>query len=362
MEAQYGYANARLRAMKSRLLTRSDYARLLDEQTLDDVIARLTHTAYRPNIEAALIKARGWECLSEALRQHLAQTLGHISGFFDSMPLLLWNILIERWQVFSLKTILRGQAHHVRGSEILDVLIPAGDLREADLRRLAQQTSLRATVDLLATWHHPYARPLLEAMPRYAEGGDLAAMELALDRAHYAAALDKLGGLEDTNADLVRQVIRNEIDATNILIMIRLSEGGRIGAHLTQRYGSPVQETLLLKGGGVATERLLRHKELVTLDELVRELADTNFGDVLRRGQTLYSERRTLSAFEDEIDAKLAQQKLALFLRDPLSIGIPIAYLTAFVNEIRNLRVIGRGKVAGWKREEIEMELRLWQN
>ena len=66
--------------------------------------------------------------------------------------------------------------------------------------------------------------------------------------------------------------------------------------------------------------------------------------------------------FEDEIENHLARRRFELFQHDPLSIGIAIAYLTALVNEVRNLRVIGRGKSAGWKREEIEKELRLWLN
>jgi V/A-type H+-transporting ATPase subunit C len=360
MDNDYGYANARLRAMQTRLLTRADYAALLDEHTIEDVVARLTHAAYQPAIEAALIKASGWECLSEALRRHFAQTVARIAKFFDGTPQRLWKILIGRWQVFNLKTILRGQAHHVPADEILDALIPVGDLKESDLRRLVQQTSVRATVDLLATWHHPYARPLLEAMPRYSEHGDLAELELALDRTRYAAAFVELGKLGNPDSDWVRQILANEIDATNILTVIRLGEWGGSGARLTQRYGSASPAALLIKEGGMATRKLFAYKDIPALDQLVRELQDTDFGDALKCGEARYNEKHTLSAFEDEMDAKLTRQNLAFFHRDPLSIGIAIAYLAALANEIRNLRVIGRGKAAGWRREEIEKELRLW--
>lgn len=362
MDDEYGYANARLRAMKSRLLKRSDYAELLDEHTIEGVIARLTDTVYQPAIEAALIKASGWDCLSEGLRHHFAQTLAHIAQFFGGAAQQLWKILIERWQVFSVKTILRGQAHNVPADEILDTLIPAGDLEEADLRRLAQQTSVRATVDLLATWRHPYARPLLEAMPRYAERGDLAELELALDRARYSAALAQLAELNDANANLVMESLRSEIDATNILTVIRLGEWGSSAARLAQRYGSAAPAPLLLKDGGTATLKLLAHKDIPPLDQLVRELQETAFGDALAQGLARYNETHALTAFEDALDAELAQQQLALFHRDPLSIAIAMAYLAALTNELRNLRVIGRGKAAGWKREEIEKELRLWQS
>jgi V/A-type H+-transporting ATPase subunit C len=362
MDDEYGYANARLRAMKSRLLTHSDYADLLNEPTIEGVIARLTHTIYQPEIEAALIKVVGWECLSEGLRRHLMQTLAKITRFFDSTPLRLWRILIARWEVFNLKTVLRGQAHHVPASQVLDALIPAGELKESDYNRLVQQTSVRAVADLLATWNHQYARPLIEAMPRYGERGDLSELELTLERARYKSAFKQLAEMDDDNADMVRKTLQCEIDAANLLTVIRLSEWGG-ATRLAQRYGSAAPAPLLIDGGGIASYRLFERKDIPpTMDVLVRELSDTAFGDALKRGMALYEGKRALSAFEDEIDAKLARQNLAYFHRDPLTIGIAIAYLTALVNEARNLRVIGRGKDAGWKRAEIEKELRLWQN
>ncbi len=362
MDDEYGYANARLRAMKSRLLTPRDYASLLDEPTVEAVVAYLTHTAYQPAIEAALMRATGWDCLALGLRRHLAMTLARITKFFSGKPQRLWQILIARWQVFNLKTILRGQALTIPADEILDTLIPAGDLHEADLRRLTQQTSVRAVVDVLATWHHPYAPALLEAMPRYAEHRDVAELELALERARYALAFAELDAQDDDNAELVRKILEREIDATNILTVIRLSAWGVSAARLIERYGSNAPAVLWLKGGGWATQKLFALSNIPALDQLVRELHDTEFGAVLARAQARYNETRALGAFEDEIEKYLAQHKLALFHSDPLTIGIAIAYLTALINEIRNLRVIGRGKLAGWSRTEIEKELQLWQS
>jgi len=67
--------------MKSRLLTRTDYAALLDEPNVEAVVAQLTHTVYQPAIEAALVRASGWECLSQGLRRHLATALARITHF-----------------------------------------------------------------------------------------------------------------------------------------------------------------------------------------------------------------------------------------------------------------------------------------
>jgi V/A-type H+-transporting ATPase subunit C len=362
MDDEYGYANARLRAMKSRLLTRNDYATLIDEPNIEAIVAQLTHTVYQPALEEALMRASGWECLSQGVRRHLATVLARISNFFSGRPQRLWQILIARYRVFNLKTILRGQALTIPADEILDTVIPTSDLREADWRRLTQQTSVRAIIDVLATWHHPYAPPLLQAMPRFVEHRDLAELELALDRARYALAFAELDDQGDDNADLVRKTLEREIDVANLLTVIRLSEWGSSAARLAERYGSNTPAVLLLKDGGLATQKLSALSNIPAIDQLVREMHDTEFGAALAHAQTRYSETHALVAFEDELESYSVQKNLALFRCDPLTIGIAIAYLTALINEIRNLRVIGRGKAAGWSRDEIQKELRLWQN
>ncbi len=360
MSNQFDYAKARLRAMKSRLLTRSAYGELLNEPTVEDVVAALTRTPYQAAIEAALVQASGWACLSRGLRDHFAETVAKVGKFFSGSSLQMWQILIARWQAFNLKTILRGQANNVPAEEVLDALIPVGDLKEADFKRLVQQTSVRGVVDLLATWLHPLARPLLAAMPRYADTKNIADLELALDRARFEKAFEQLEELDEANADQVREVLDAEIDATNLMTVVRLSAAGIGAERLARAYGRAAPAPLLVPSHGLVTVRLLQYNDIPTLEQLVRDLKDGAFGQALARGETRYRDTKSLSAFEDEIEKQLLDRQMRFYHRDPLSIGIAIAYLAELANEVRNLRVIGRGKAAGWKRDEIEKELRLW--
>ena len=51
------YGNARLRAMRSRLLSSADYARLMTTESVDGLVATLADTAYGPDLEAALTRS-----------------------------------------------------------------------------------------------------------------------------------------------------------------------------------------------------------------------------------------------------------------------------------------------------------------
>ncbi len=60
MPDDYGYLNARVRAMKSRLLSRRTYGELLAETSVNELLATLAQTPYRTGIEAALARDTGW--------------------------------------------------------------------------------------------------------------------------------------------------------------------------------------------------------------------------------------------------------------------------------------------------------------
>ncbi len=75
MESDYGYANARIRAMKSDLLDGHAYASLLAASNIEQIIELLARSAYKADIEATLVKRGGVRCVFEALRVNIARTV-----------------------------------------------------------------------------------------------------------------------------------------------------------------------------------------------------------------------------------------------------------------------------------------------
>ena len=86
--ADFDYGNARIRAMKSRLLARRELEALAETGSLQGMISALAKTAYQKSVEAALTRASGLECITQAIRTDLIGTLG--SGVYnygiDSSP------------------------------------------------------------------------------------------------------------------------------------------------------------------------------------------------------------------------------------------------------------------------------------
>src|SRR5665647_1894847 len=153
----YEYANARIRAMKSRLLDRKELEELAGKLDIESVINQLEETPYREDIEDASVKYSGIACVEDALRRNLSNTFRLILSFVkgeDAQTLM--QIFLNRWDIQNIKTILRGKNIHAPANEILESLAPAGALDDATLVALTKQPDVKAVIDLLATWGIEY--------------------------------------------------------------------------------------------------------------------------------------------------------------------------------------------------------------
>jgi V/A-type H+-transporting ATPase subunit C len=379
MAGEYDYGSARLRAMKSRLFKLADYETLLTHESLDDVISSLAQSTYRAEIEAALVRYGGVRCVTEALRVNFAHTLSRIKTFFRGEARRLLGILLTRWDVFNLKTILRGLARGVPAEEILEVLVPAGELDEVALTQLAQQPDVRAMVDLMVTWRLPYAWQLATSMPAYVERGDLAELELALDRFHHTEVLRSLTGAtaghrkvsaggrielvpqvgqpEDYNVALVWEMIEVEIDIANILALLRLCHVPDWTERIHARYGVADASPLLIPGGQISGETLARLSLPTSVDDVVGGLANTPYGSLLQPLLEAYHQTLDLTPFQRELDRHLVRLGVGTFRREPLSLAPAIGYIWAKQAEVTNLRLIAHGKALGMDRDAIRREL-----
>ena len=113
----YEYGNARLRAMKSRLLPRRELDALAETGSPQGLIAALTKTAYRKSVETALTRASGMDCIAEALRYDLINTLGKVQNFFDGQAGEMAAIILRTYDIHNLKAILRGLSKQVAAGE-----------------------------------------------------------------------------------------------------------------------------------------------------------------------------------------------------------------------------------------------------
>ena len=348
IKVEYGYVNARIRGMKSRLLSRKEVEELAAKFDVDAIISELEKTDYRTEIEDASVQYSGIACVEEALRRNLAKTFRLIYSFVKRGDAeKCTKIFLNKWDIQNIKTILRGKNIHAVSQEILESLAPAGALDDATLIELVKQPDVKAVIDLLATWRIEYSKPLTQHFKEYSDRKDLVVLEYGLDKFYYKNVLDIVNG-DSYDEGIIRGIVTTEIDVTNIKSILRIIRD-RIELEDTQYY--------LIEGGKeLGIDKLLTLIKTRTIEGVIRQLAGTSY-DFLTKVPDEYVKAEKISAFEKELDKFLLQKALSMFSGDPLSIAVEIGYLWAKFNEITNIRIISRGKTEEMSEQALMGEL-----
>lgn len=336
----FPYINARVRAMRSRLLDAGRLEELLVLPTLDAFIQALNTTPYGHDLQEALARFPALQAVDVALgRQHYSTTT-KILSFADGRAHQLIEIVLMRWDLANLRLILRGKHAGSAAEAIAGNLIPAGGLTEAALRELAGQPDVPAVVGAFSGLDHPLAAPLAEGLREYLETKDLFALELRLERFYATHGLRVAAG-SGHNQQVVRSLLQAELDATNVKTAFKLQGAGGLGREAKARFFIP---------GGIVSENLF-------LLLAAAETAEQGMKWLRVQGFPVRSVSEDLLAFERDLDLAMARAQTRLYLGDPLGIDIVVAYLALKYNEVRNLRLIARSKSLGIPRDRVRKEM-----
>lgn len=354
--ADFAYGNARLRARKSRLLSRADYEELLGKD-VDGLLGVLASTGYAPEVEAALARFRGIRRIHEAVRLHLARSLEEMRSFYEGYARELVDLMLSRWDLHNVIALLRGGAAGQPSEEVLANVIPLGALSEALAHEIARQTEFAGAAELLVRWRLPEpetARSLREAWPEYERTENLAALEHAVMAGwalRTAAALARAG----PDGGGLRRVFEREIDRRNVFGALRLREA--LGRGEIQELPGLSDRGPYLPGGSIRPG---------FLDAAVRfpdpEIAAAAFAGTAPENWRAPLERWTRSGdlvvLQGELESLWITEAVALFYRgDPLGVDVPVAYAIAKENEARNLRVVAEGAAHGLEPHIVRAQL-----
>ncbi len=333
------YVAARVRAMRGRLLDARRFADLLACGDAPCVARLLQGTPYGAPIERAGGGAEAG-AIEEGLRRELRANVAALRGACRGRWRELMDVLLGRWEVENLKTLLRGRRAGSPVEEILAGLAPIGWSDEPALAELARRPSIQAMVETLILWRYPAARPLKAAVA--AHGGavdedrlDLIAVESALDRWHDESARAMLDPRDESDRSVL-SYLGWVIDERNLLAALRWRQrghGGTAGDEVFVPGGAEVDRDLF--------RRLLRADDWERVADLV---SHTRYGPVsIARG----APHPPLALLEPQIRRNVIHRVEASCRPDPLGFGLVIGYVERKVDEVRTLRMIAHGVAYG---------------
>jgi V/A-type H+-transporting ATPase subunit C len=344
----YGYGNARTRGMKSRLLGASFFEELMAQADLSKMIQLLLQTEYGPDLESRLIQGHTAAVVDDALKDNMVRTFGKIMKFINDEAKLLSATLLGRWDLFNIKTIIRGKHMKLSSEAIIDSLLPVGEMTEVELKELANQEDVLAVIDTLWTWGVPYSVPLRDVMQEYVANSDLSVLELALDRYYSEWAAQRLKSRKD-NYQMARLILGLQVDSTNLVTAFRL---------LKADTSTMDVKRLFLPGGVHVSEDLfVTLTSMSDVDEVIAALKGTPYATQLEKVLVNYMDANSISVLERALEDYVMRKALGSGFGDPLGFGVMVSYLYAKQNEVTNLRIIVKGNAVGMPADRMRKEL-----
>lgn len=333
----YAYVTARVRAKKTQLLTADQYPKLLAREA-SDIARTLQEGQYKSEIDELAARYRGAELVERATRLNLGRTYGQILGFATGQLQITIAAYLARYDVYNVKTILRGKFAGAKPEDILDETVPAGSLAP----RLAELARLEKIDDVVEALRHTPFHKVLAQQLEGRQVSNLIEVENALDIAYYATLLESVGS--SGNADRAFQKwIRNEIDVVNLKTLFRL------------RFARVTDwEPYFLAGGTDVSREAAGRIVRGTDEEVIAEVSQLDVAPEVVDAARSSLASGNLNAIATAIDKELIRDARDFSHRAPLSVLPVVDFILHKKIEADNLRAIAYGKQTGLPTQTIE--------
>jgi V/A-type H+-transporting ATPase subunit C len=338
---KYGYSNARVKAMKGLLLKAAFLDDLIKCSSIEAMIELLQRTPYKGEFAEDSVRYTGSEIIEIAASKNFAKTVEKLIRITPEKDKKILNALLLKYGLLNLKTIMHAKKIGRSYEEVKPHLLPAGGCTEEDIRRImkADKGSFFREVKRTVLGQQMLAvqseRTMWDKFNTAMHSMDaFFQMETIIDSYIYLLMEKVLEESGSYDVRHIREMLRKEIDAKNVLIIERMKKHSK----------KNIRENLIL--GGTLSEQMLNKvmesKDLETTVKLVKH-----------KFHKLELENQNLSDLEIAFEKAIAAQKLLAFHRGMLSVGVIIGFLLLKEEEVNNLRKIAKGKEFGMSEKDI---------
>lgn len=337
---KYGYSNARVKAMKGLLLKTSFLDEMIRVGTIEGMVELLQRSGYKSDLAGASVSYGASTIIEIAASRNFGRTVKRLLRLTPKSDRLAVEALLIRWDLLNLKTLMHAKRVKKSYDEVRPYLFEVGGLGEDDFRRIMKadegslMRELRRTSlgqKMLSIGTSQLTRQMKEKFTSALRSLDtFLQMETIIDAYIYLfmdQALSEVGGKDVSS---IRELLKREIDAKNIMIIERLKKHGTSKERI---LGSLIRGGTL---GDALLNKMIDAKDLQT----VITLAKPKFRQLEMKAEG----KAGLTDLEIALEKSITAQKVLAFHRAILSVGVVIGFLLLKEEELNNLRKIAKGK------------------
>ncbi|MGA2884369.1 MAG: V-type ATP synthase subunit C [Halobacteriota archaeon] len=335
-KSRYAYGNARVHAMKVKLFPKETYAKLL-VMDLPEIARFIEESEYKAEVDELARTYSGIDLVEFATHLNLARTFRKLIDMTMGEPHDLIVEYLRRWDIWDIKTILRGKAYGASDDEILRILVPSGELSIEFLQNLVRKPSVGEVVAALkGTVYYNVIKDI-----EYAESS--MRVEDELDKFYYARMVD---ASRIIGFSLYLKVVRMEIDVANLKTLFRLKTADISGSRVLQ---------YIIPNGLYLTDKEIEKLADAPFNEFIEMLSKYRYWGAI---SDIITERmESLSKIELRLDKYLNEHVWKIATYNPLTVLPMLGYMLSKDAEVDNIQAIVRGKEAGLSQEIIKSHL-----
>lgn len=325
---KYGFGVGRVKVLETKLLAAQRLERLIEAEDFAQAIYILAETEYGSVFEGANTPSD----IEKALNEYL----GKVYGFIEEVSAgERWtSFFLTRYDMHNLKVLLKAA---LTDESLNEMLFPIGKLDVESAKEAIAQ-------DKMERLPYPYAQIAKQVKESYEQTGNAQLIDMIIDREMYLQ-LSRLA--REEKRKFLQEFVSMSIDIANLKILFR--------SKLLKKSDKFLGESLI--EGGFIKRKMLLSLFAESWDAIINRLTVTRYASLFAEGWREAIAGETLNHFDT-----IADNFLLDYARRAKRISIgpePIfGYMLAKENEIKIIRIILIGKLAGLSKEVIRERMR----
>src|SRR3989344_5667024 len=341
---RYPYTYVRTSVMKSLLFKKEDYQKMM-KMGFSEIAKYMQDSNYKKEINELATSHSGSDLLELALNRNLANSYKKLLRISPNTLGMLVKAYVKIKDVEDIKTIIRGKLTNASQAEILNSITEAGLLDHAFLMSLLKKDSIE---EVLKANRMIELSAFKDGLKELKEKNSIVAIENAMDK-YYYSSLAEFSKTIPKQGNLFRNFIQKEIDAMNMLTLFRLKKA---------KFNKERIKTFMVSPSGkIKMSKLADLANVEDFGELAKAFSKTEYGNVVSEGIEEYKKTGSLIKLETGLYKHVLRQSMLMLHQHPLSVDVILGYMFAKEIEIRNLKIIIKGKQLGLKEDFIENQL-----
>jgi len=322
----YTYPNARVRARMGRIFTEKQFSEIIESGNIEEVKNYLRgFPDYAKYIDQYP--------LEKALDIQLAENYDLVARISPENSRDSFRFLLNKWDIRNLKSIIIAKEVGLSPEETMDLVVPFGELSDK-LDTLIDADNINEVLSALEGTE--YTQILEDAIPAYQETGILLPLEASLDKYLLENLLRTVATPEDDNTSYLKNYVGDMVDSTNLKIILRAKVDGL--------KFEDIEPYMISDGYQIREWKLKDLMEAEDVAGVVSGLEGTDYATLLAEAMADYNETSSIASFETALDNHVNNTAKKISLKNQFGIGPMIGFLSRKEREIKNLKIIVRGK------------------